>query len=289
MDNTFRIVITGANGFIGSKLVKSLSGEKKNIFCLDRNIHSLFDISSLKALLTDADIIYHFAGATAGSGHNPGKDVLTKNNIEATYNLLNAITQFCKKPPLLVNMSTIHVYDKTVSELSESSNLSPSNVYGITKLTQEFLIRQATQVGIIRSVIFRASNVYGEGDRPNHNSAIATFCDKIKRNMEVTLFARGEATLDLIYVDDVVDVLKNIEVFEKHNGQTYNLATGVTVSINEVINNLKKISGLDIKTKLVDGTKHEFSIKIDKLRKAYPEIKHHNINDGLKKTYGNKA
>ena len=280
-------VITGAHGFIGSNLLKNLSIYNNNIFCLDRNIHSLFDISSLENLLKDCEIIYHFAGSTAGSGHNPGTTILAKNNIEATHNLLLAIKRYCKKRPLLINMSSIHVYDKSISRISETSNILPSNTYGITKITQEYLIQQATEIGIIKSIIFRASNIYGENEKPNHNSAISTFCNQIKKNETLNLFANGEACLDLIYIDDVIDILVNIDLIKKHNGVIYNLASGKTTSINDVITILKKISGLDVKVKLIEGEKNEISVNINKLKAAYPKLAQHTVYAGLKKTYEN--
>ncbi len=285
MSTSSRIVITGSNGFIGSRLKKSFLNDKKNVAELIKGKHSLFDIGSLEHILESAEIIYHFAGATAGSGHDPGKLVLIKNNIEATFNLLTAISKFCRKPPLLINMSSIHVYNKALDELKEDSELLPSNDYGMTKLSQEFMIRQATISGVVKSIIFRASNVYGEGDRPNHNSAISTFCHRVKHGSEINLFAGGEATFDLIYIDDIVSILRNIENIKSQDGQIYNLASGTTVTVNHVINHLKKISGKDIKTKMVDGVVHGFSINTDKLNQIFPKIEQHTLFDGLKKTY----
>ena len=184
-------------------------------------------------------------------------------------------------------MSTIQVYDKTISKISETTNLSPASIYGISKLVQETLVKQASNMNIVRSIIFRASNIYGEGHRPNHNSVIATFCHQIKNDLEVNLFAKGEATLDLIHVDNVIDVMVNIRATNKNQSQIYNLASGNSISINEVIENLQKISGADIKTKLIEGAKREFSINVDKLKNDYPDIRYCNIFDGLKKTYEN--
>ena len=280
-----RIILTGAKGFVGSKLKSYFDSNGQFISELTRDKHSLFETSSLKDLLVDADIIYHLAGRTAGSGHNPGRAALLRNNIEATFNLLNAIKEFCKKPPLLINMSSIHVYDKSTPEITEDSKLEPSNIYGITKLSQEYLIRQATKNGLVRSVIFRASNIYGGGHRPYHNSAISTFCHNIKKNLPIDLYANGKATIDLIYIDDVIDVLANIDTIEKHNGNIYNLASGQTITIQEVIDILEKISGQKIKTNLIDGKEHSFRIITDKLIDAYPNYKNFNIYDGLENTY----
>jgi len=285
MQKSPRILITGSNGFIGSRLKNSFLNDGQKINELAKDKQSLFDISSLKEKLENTDIIFHFAGATAGSGHDPGKSALIRNNIEATFNLLKAIKVYCKKTPLLINMSSIHVYDKSLSILSETSELLPSNTYGMTKLAQEFLVKQATFSGTIKSIIFRASNIYGEGDRPNHNSAIATFCHKIKHDSEIQLFANGEATFDLIYIDDVIQILRNVQEIKANDGQVFNIASGNTVTINQVVEHLEKIANKNIKKKMVEGSTYGFSVKIDKLKKEFSEIKQHNLFEGLKKTY----
>jgi len=285
MQRSPRILITGSNGFIGSRLKNSFLSDDRKINELVKGEHSLFDIPSLEESLDDVDIIYHFAGATAGSGHDPGKSALISNNIEATFNLLKAIKIYCKKAPLLINMSSIHVYDKSLPILSETSELLPSNTYGLTKLAQEFLVKQATFNGVIKSIIFRASNIYGEGDRPNHNSAIATFCHKIKHGSEIKLFANGEATFDLIYIDDIISILRNIQKIKENEGQVFNIASGNTVTINQVVEHLAKISKNDIKKKMVDGDIYGFSVSVDKLKKEFPSIQQHDLFEGLRKTY----
>jgi nucleoside-diphosphate-sugar epimerase len=285
MKNTPRIFVTGANGFVGSKLIDKLSDASKDVVCLDRIKHSLFDIRSLKTELSSTNIIYHLAGSAQSFGNDPGTQALVKNNVVATYNLLEGISRYCKKPPLLINMSSVHVYKRSTKKIVESSELGPSNLYGVTKLSQELLIKQATKLGIIKSIIFRASNIYGEGHRINHNSTIATFCHRIKRKKELTLIANGEATMDIIYLDDVIDVLTKVEDINSKNGQVYNLASGVSNSVNDIVRNLEKISGLNVKIKKIGGEKKEFEISIDKLKNVLPKWTQCSVYEGLKKTF----
>ncbi|MDG2229727.1 MAG: SDR family oxidoreductase [Gammaproteobacteria bacterium] len=284
LKNQKKILITGASGFLGKKLVESYQ-TKKNICLLDRKYHSLFEIESLEDLVSDAEIIYHFAGVNSGSGYQPKLEELNKNNIDATYNLIKAIKKYCKRPPTLVLTSSIHVYDKVSKIFSENDQLSPNSSYGMSKLSQEILINQATQMGIIKSVIFRASNIYGPGCRPNYNSAISTFCYQVKNQEEIPLYANGKATLDLIYIDDVIKVLRDIKFFLRSGKNTFNLASGRTVPINEIISNLAEISGQKIKTKLIDTPLLEFKISTKLFKSVYPNFKLHNIKDGIRVAY----
>ena len=246
--NKHKVLVTGSSGFIGSKLVDSFEEE---VAVLDRTRHSLFDEDSLKFLLEDCDLIYHLAGVNAGSGYEPSSTDLTLNNIEGTYNLLRAIKKYCSKPPLFILMSSIHVYDKSQDLFSESGNLGPSSLYGMSKLSQEYLVSQAHQLGILDSVVLRASNIYGGSCRPYYNSAIATFCDQIIKGETIPLFARGDATLDLIYIDDVIRILQNVDILSRDSKTVYNLASGKTFSVKKIIEILDEVSDLEIKTKLI--------------------------------------
>ncbi|MDC3239525.1 SDR family oxidoreductase [Gammaproteobacteria bacterium] len=284
LKNQKKILITGASGFLGKKLAESYQA-KNNICLLDRKYHSLFEIESLEGLVTDAEIIYHFAGVNSGSGYQPKLEELNKNNIDATYNLIKAIKRYSKRPPTLVLMSSIHVYDKSRKVFSENDQLSPNSSYGMSKLTQEILINQATQMGIIKSVIFRASNIYGPGCRPNYNSAISTFCHQAKNKEEIPLFANGKATLDLIYIDDVIKALRNAKFFLRSGKNTFNLASGRTVPINEIISILCEISGQEIRTKLIDTPFVQFEISKKLFDSVCPNFKLHNLHDGIRYTY----
>tara|TARA_B100001250_G_C19815288_1_gene797977 strand:- start:1466 stop:2344 length:879 start_codon:yes stop_codon:yes gene_type:complete len=277
-----KILVTGSSGFIGSRLVKSFENE---ITIFDKKQHSLFDKLSLKPLLESCDVIYHLAGVNAGSGYEPSSSSLTRNNIDGTYNLLRAIKDYCSKPPLFVLMSSIHVYDKSNDIFSESDDLGPSSLYGMSKLAQEYLVSQADDEGLIKSLMFRASNIYGGSCRPYYNSAIATFCDQIIKNKEIPLFANGQASLDLVYVDDVVTVLRNADAFFQDQGKVYNLASGKTFTVKNIIKILQKVSNTDIKTKLLDTPALKFSISTDKMQNALPDFRLTSLEDGLKLTY----
>jgi nucleoside-diphosphate-sugar epimerase len=274
--------VTGSSGFIGSKLVDSFEEE---VAVLDRTRHSLFDEDSLKFLLEDCDLIYHLAGVNAGSGYEPSSTDLTLNNIEGTYNLLRAIKKYCSKPPLFILMSSIHVYDKSQDLFSESGNLGPSSLYGMSKLSQEYLVSQAHQLGILDSVVLRASNIYGGSCRPYYNSAIATFCDQIIKGETIPLFARGDATLDLIYIDDVIRILQNVDILSRDSKTVYNLASGKTFSVKKIIEILDEVSDLEIKTKLIDSPVLNFSINTERLNLALPEFEYTTLEEGLKLTY----
>ena len=278
-----KIVITGAEGFIGKNLSKAL--QEYNIWKFDRSVNSFFDIDSMKELINDVDMIYHFAGVNSGSGFQPTIQELNQNNVDATFNLVKAIEKFTKVPPLLVTLSSIHVYDKTKTLFQEDQEPVPSSTYGISKLTQEVIINKASKMKILRPLIFRASNIYGPGSKPNYNSALATFCNQVINGEMIPLYANGNATMDLIYVDDVVRALMNAPHFEKSNHSTFNLASGEIIKISELIHILGEISGIEIKTRKIDSDMVNFNICKKRFDSVLSNFKLTDIKEGVRSTY----
>ena len=80
---------------------------------------------------------------------------------------------------------------------------------------QEYIIKCAAELGIINYQIFRLSNIFGEGCRPGYNSVIATYINLVKKNQELELYSNGSASMDLVYVNDLVNFLAKFN-FEKH-------------------------------------------------------------------------
>jgi UDP-glucose 4-epimerase len=282
MKKNTKIVITGSSGFVGSHLLNKLKDMPISVTCFDRSQHSFFDLETLDSLLYDADIIFHFAATSAGSGYNPSPVDIYKNNVEATYNLIASIRKYCRNQPIVVLLSSIHVYHQSGSKLTEESVLGPSSVYGMSKLVQEKILLQAGDEGLINPVIFRASNIYGPGSRANYNSAISTFCERVNKGKEIVLFSNGQSLMDLIYINDVVSYLLQVDILQ--SGKVYNMASGFSVSVGEIINMISKISEKKVRIKKIDSPLIKFSIDNKKLRESFPEILFTSIEDGLKST-----
>jgi nucleoside-diphosphate-sugar epimerase len=285
MNSDYKVVITGASGFLGLELSRKLKNLNISTYLSTRSENRLDGDESLDLLLRDADIVYHFAAISAGSGYTPNSTDIVKNNIDTTYDLIRAIRRYSNKVPILVLISSIHVYARPLGEVTEESKLGPVSIYGMSKLMQEIIIRQAGDDGIVTPIIFRASNIYGPGAKSNYNSAIATFCHQVKDGDEIKLFSNGRSLIDLIYVEDVINYLLKVDNLEY--GGIYNLSSGVSVSIKEVIDILSSISKKNIKTKMIDSPFIDFLINNNKLRKLCPDVLLTPIATGLNETYKN--
>lgn len=184
MENSMRVLITGAKGFIGSNLVSGLSG--REAIMLDE-FDKDSDLSLLKECLSKADFVCHLAGA------NRPEDSAEyiESNADFTRQLLDTLKE-CNNPcPVAYSSSTQAVLD---------------NPYGRSKKAgEEHLLKYAEQTGA-RVFIYRFPNVFGKWCRPNYNSVIATYCYNTAHNLPIVV-NNPAAELKLLYIDDVVEEL----------------------------------------------------------------------------------
>lgn len=176
-----KVLVTGSNGFIARNLLVHL-GERKDVEV------SLFvrgdDLQALQAKVAEADCIFHLAGV------NRPLDPLEfgSGNSELTQQLCDAVKACGRKPAVLY---------------TSSIQAERDNPYGISKLAAERALLELAEQNGSPVYIFRLPNVFGKWARPNYNSAVATFCHNIARDLPVQIHDES-AALNLVYVDDVV-------------------------------------------------------------------------------------
>ena len=178
-----KVLITGADGFVGRNLQLHLA-ERKDVQ-VARFTRS-DDPARLPALLHEVDFVFHLAGA------NRPQDLreFTKDNLELTRALGQAACQ-------------AQAAGKTVPILYASSiQAGRDNPYGQSKRGAEQALLEAGR-SAVPVHIFRLPNVFGKWCRPNYNSAVATFCYNIARGLPIQVNDPA-APVTLVYVDDVI-------------------------------------------------------------------------------------
>jgi len=175
------ILLTGSAGFIGKNLIQALNRlEGVKIYPYDIGDDSNF----LKEAVNKADIIFHLAGI-----NRPEKEEeYEKGNVGFTRDLVSFI-EANKLNPLIVFSSSIQA--------------ALDNLYGRSKLKAEKELDNWAKRSGGSAVIFRLPNVFGKWCRPNYNSAVATFCYNIARNLDIQM-TDPERIMELAYIDDVV-------------------------------------------------------------------------------------
>jgi UDP-2-acetamido-2,6-beta-L-arabino-hexul-4-ose reductase len=183
-----RVLVTGANGFIGKNLIlrlKEVSGVKFSTFVRGDNV------SLLPKLLAEVDAIIHLAG----ENRPVDERAFTEGNSRLTSRLCDALRQeFAstgRRVPLL---------------LSSSTQAELDNPYGRSKHLAEKAVQKLAEETGNPCVIFRLPGVFGKWCKPNYNSVVATFCHNIARGLSIQI-SDPMLSLKLVYVDDVVSAL----------------------------------------------------------------------------------
>lgn len=176
-----KILVTGANGFIGKNLMVHLRERPAVEIMTFVKGESLEDLSTK---VTQADFIFHLAGI-----NRPKDDAeFVEGNADLSRALCNAVRQSGRRIPVV---------------FTSSSQADRDNAYGNSKRAAEEALRELAAQPGQHVYIFRLPNVFGKWCRPNYNSAVATFCHNISQDLPIQINDPA-AALRLVYVDDVV-------------------------------------------------------------------------------------
>ncbi len=189
------ILITGAKGFIGKNLIAQLNNIKEGKAKEERILSDLtvfaYDIDTDPGLLDEycreADFVFHLAGVNRPKEQSE----FMKGNFGFTSVLLDTLRKYGNTCPVM---------------LASSIQAELDNPYGVSKKAgEELLFRYAEETGA-KVYVYRFPNVFGKWCRPNYNSAVATFCYNIARDLPIQV-NDPNVMMTLVYIDDVVDEL----------------------------------------------------------------------------------
>ena len=296
-----RLLITGASGFIGRRLVEHLLSADLELVLLGRSIpeslslrtpdnvkflHCDFsDPSSLdrhRSTLEFVDAVAHLGGAVPHSSA-PEQDDPVRNirvNAEATAVLLGHLSPKLK---CFCYTSTMDVYGApVVLPLGENHPTLPTSQYAVTKLAVEGLLRvHATRMGVSVGIL-RVSHVYGPGD--TSSKAIPKFIREVRSGRAPVIYGNGSDTRDYVYVDDVVQAIL-LSLGKSING-TVNVATGHATSMNDLVTTILRLmnSALTPARKPRDRTPTQIFASIDRARDLLGYRPVVQLEDGLRRT-----
>lgn len=267
-----KILITGASGFVGSHLVNLLiqNGEK-NIIGTYFSADSLLNlgenkdkIEAIKVNLTDPrevsdliakikpDVLYHLAAFTSpqDSFDSPNETVI--NNISCQINILEEIKKNDLKNTKILIVSSAEVYglvEKKDLPIDENTPFNPTNPYAVSKLAQDYLGRQYFLAHDLKIIRVRPFNHVGPGQSPNFVvSAFAKKIVEIEKGKREPVLPTG----NLNSKRDFTDVRDTIRAYtllmEKgQDGEVYNIGSGVSHKISEILDMLLSYSKTEIK------------------------------------------
>ncbi len=300
-----RILITGSNGYIGSVLGNYLISKKFKIIGIDKkNNNKFINFKQLKCDLNNTyrlikilekykpEKVIHLAGESTIDNIFNKKNYIT-NNIKATKNLLD----ICKKQKIkdIIFSSTAAVYKQTNKKIKESYIKKPNNIYGITKLKAENLIKKYSTYYNLNYIIFRFFNVCSslKGIGENHNPethlipiAVQKFIDK----KELIIYGQNFNTKDGSCIRDYIHIKDLCEAFysalklldnnkKKEIHKIINLGSNNGISVLQIINFFKK----KLLYKISKRRKGDKAILICNNNLAFKILKWKPLNSNIKK------
>ena len=219
-----KILVTGSNGFIGKNLCAQLNniaeGKVMN-YNMDTDITVFpYDLGADKALLDgyckECDFVVHLAGVNRPETEGEFMD----GNFGFTSEILELLKKHGNTCPVMV---------------SSSIQAELDNPYGRSKKAGEDLVFSYGEESGAKVLIYRFPNVFGKWCRPNYNSAVATFCHNIARDLPITVNNR-DVNMTLVYIDDLVnEIIAALKGEENREGAFCKVPVEHKITLGEIV------------------------------------------------------
>lgn len=290
-----KILVTGATGFVGKKLIQRLKKGKseviatsehglKNEEVIGLDLRDLQDVQ-LFIKKVQPDIIFHIGAYVDLSRSYEASKKCIDNNIISTLNLLESLR--LRKPQRLFFISTEEVYGNGPIPYKEEQVLCPPSGYAISKVAGEYYSKIYASELDFELMILRIGTMYGPNDRTHR--LIPTIISKAVNGDDILLNS-GEKARDYVYIDDVVDafmkgfeqsVSERISTINIGGGTAYKLIDAVNFIVHELKSSSKVIVGA-IPDRI--GESNIWKMDLEKANKHLSWEPKTDLYEGLKKT-----
>lgn len=307
-----KVFVTGADGFIGSWIAKSLIEKHAEVFVLIRDIkkESGIDLQKIREKLTiiqgdiidhqsvnrilneyEIDSVFHLAAQALVGVANKSPLSTFESNIKGTWSILEAC-RLNKNVQRIVVASSDKAYG-VQKELpyTEESPLLGLYPYDASKACADILSRGYHKSFNLPVAVTRNANTYGGGDM-NMSRIIVDIIHCILFDRTLQIRSDGSTQRDYMYVKDAVNgyltLAENLGR-DEIKGQAFNFGTETPISVLELIKKIEEISETNLKVNILGTAKNEIdrqyldTKKVQKLLKWKPE---YSLEKGLKETIG---
>jgi len=255
--------LTGAAGFVGANLLESLLADQLEVHILLKkesktwridhllshahlHVHfgSLENRDDVQELIKKVQptVIYHLATRGAYSTQNEAEQIF-ETNLNGTLYLLEAASQLKSHLKLFVNTSSSSEYGTKPSAMKESDLLEPDSFYAVSKTAATLLSQLYAKKYEVPVVTFRLFSVYGPWEEPTRLMPKLLQSLKIGKDLEMV---SPETARDFIYIGDVIELYRKVELLKKFPGYIFNVGTGKQSTLKEVTEFAKNASGKSI-------------------------------------------
>lgn len=307
MSFTSKVLVTGGAGFIGSNLAVELIRQGAKVTIIDNlitgfqeNLNEIkgdFDFiegdinddSKIRKVLEGTEIVFHQAAlpSVPRSVDNPLET--HQACVNGTFNLLLKSKEAGVRRVIYAASSSAYGNQPTLPK-HESMIPEPLSPYAAAKLMGEYYCQVFNKVYGLETLCLRYFNVFGPRQNPSsqYSGVISRFTDALMSEKTPLIYGDGETSRDFTYVANIVNANIRAAQTTKGIGETVNVANGERITLNELLEVLKKIIGRskvqaeylperagDVKHSQADNTRAKEWLGYEKLV---------GLEDGLKKT-----
>jgi len=246
-----KILITGAKGFVGRNLCTTfynIAQGKDKTYSIDTDI-TVFefdvdtDVSLLDSYCKECDFVFHLAGVNRPEN----EEEFMKGNFGFTSTLLDTLKKYNNTCPVMI---------------SSSIQAELDNPYGRSKKAGEELMFSYGEETGAKVLVYRLPNLFGKWCRPNYNSAIATFCNNVARDLPITVNNR-DVNMTLVYIDDLVaELIAALKGCENKEGAFCKVPVEHKITLGEIVDLIYSFRQSRTDRYVPDMTEGSFSKKL---------------------------
>tara|TARA_A100001011_G_scaffold382688_1_gene452837 strand:+ start:3704 stop:4717 length:1014 start_codon:yes stop_codon:yes gene_type:complete len=304
MTQSYRVLITGVAGFLGSHLAEKLSDMKHSVVGIDNMIggyrdnvpkniefHEVdcCDLKKIKKIIKGVDVVYHCA-ATAHEGLSVFSPYeITKNNYLASISIFTAAVN--EKVKRIIFCSSMARYGDQKTPFTENMKPKPVDPYAISKVAAEEVLANLCELNDIEWVIAVPHNIIGprqKYDDPFRN-VISIMLNRMLQGKAPIIYGDGEQKRCFSYIDDCLTCMIPMLDQKNLNKQIINIGPDEEfVTINKVAEICTNTTGINLKPIYKKDRPREVKHALcssDKARKFLDYKTKTNLDVGVRKTY----
>lgn len=293
------ILITGANGFLGSSFLAYFQAKNIKAIGVDlkadknRSVFKLDILQEKKLAVLCAkqkiNLIIHCAALDGNAEFKKNNaDLILKQNVLMTANVLK-VAKSNNINELLI-FSSAEIYPNKIGKaFRESDDYTKHKIktdaYAAAKINSEIMANISAQQFGLKILLIRPTNVYGPNDKKPLSSSrvIPSVVKKVLHDQEVEIWGDGQQKKDFIYIDDLI--VAAVSLLEINFFSTVNIASGEKISISDLAKKIAVLSKKELKIKFnhsqpSGGTRIISTARLNKLINFKPT----KLDVGLKKT-----
>lgn len=273
-----KVLVTGSSGFIGKALCTKLKSQQIEVIEFSGDICDSNSIQKLNN--TNISHCFHLAAKTFVPDSWLHPATFIKTNVSGTQNILN----LCKNKNASLTYISAYLYGAPKEiPISENTPLNPNNPYALSKYLAEQLCSFYALAYNLNISVIRPFNVYGPGQEGKF--LIPSIIRQAIHEKEIKVKDLSPKR-DYVFIDDLIDAMI-ASMFKKKEYAVYNVASGTSYSVKEVIDAIQQVSKTDLKI-ISENTERANEIpdtlaNIDHIKNELAWHPRHSFTEGIAK------